>query len=90
MQEKGAKGICAAVETTCSNTLGQCDVKELFSHMSSLVTNGASVNTGERGSLWTLMDSMQQINSGIKLPPLMKVWCALCTVQFTGQTLPVK
>jgi hypothetical protein len=47
--------------------------------MSSLVTDGASANTGEKGGLWTLLEQMQKdcaVESSDP-PPLMKFWCAV-------------
>ena len=45
-QERGAKGMCAAVQEACSFVFAENDVKRLFSHMSSLLTDGTSANTG--------------------------------------------
>lgn len=42
--------------------------------VSSICTDGTNVNTGERNSLWALLDvEMEAVNSDI---PLIKVWCA--------------
>ncbi|KAJ6639754.1 hypothetical protein Bhyg_12501, partial [Pseudolycoriella hygida] len=46
----------------------------LLRRVSSLCTDGTNVNTGEKSSLWQLLDEeMKNINSEI---PFLKIWCA--------------
>jgi len=49
--------------------------------MSSIVTDGASVNTGERKGLWALFDS---IDSEI---PKLKIWCAVHRTQLAWKSV---
>lgn len=50
------------------------DPKYFMGKVSSLCTDGTNVNTGERTSLWQLLDEeMVNIDSGI---PLLKIWCS--------------
>ena len=51
-RKRGAKGMCAAVQEAGLSVVGENNVKRMFSHMSSLVTDGASANTGEKGGLF--------------------------------------
>jgi len=43
--------------------------------VSSFVTDGASVNTGQKKGLWTLIENERKTDK-IKVP-IMKIWCAV-------------
>jgi len=60
--------VMAAIEATIK------DPKRLLRKVSSLCTDGTNVNTGDKSSLWLLLDQeMVSIDSEI---PLLKIWCA--------------
>ena len=52
--------------------------KIVLSKVSSIVTDGTSLNTGEKGGLWTLFETRRKefCGKGVTLPPLLKVWCS--------------
>ena len=62
-QTSGAKGVHDAILTACARTvrlgsdddLSMQEAKKLFYQASSLVTDGASVNVGQRNGLWILL-----------------------------------
>jgi hypothetical protein len=70
-QERATAGYVKAVIQACEK-VAKWD--ELLPKICSIVTNGESMNTGAKQSLWTELDKMR---SERKLPPLMKVWCAV-------------
>jgi len=51
---RGAKGLCDALESAGSVTIGKSAFSKLLVKTSSFVTDGARVNTGEKARLWTL------------------------------------
>jgi len=77
----GAQGHFNAVKTACKNTVGEPTTEYIFQNMSSIVTDGASVNTGERNGLWALFDS---IDSEI---PKLKIWCAVHRTQLAWKSV---
>jgi hypothetical protein len=46
---------CVMLSVKPAHVVGESHAKEVFAHMSSLVTDGASANTGEKGA-WSLDD----------------------------------
>jgi hypothetical protein len=54
--ERGSKGMCAALQTACNKTIGVAGFDSLLVKTSSIVTDGATANTGSKGGLWTLLD----------------------------------
>lgn len=80
-QERGAKGLLRAVEDGCQLSLGS-EAVTVCRNSSSIVTDGTSANTGEKGGLWTLFEEAfkklteQERENGVTLPPLLKIWCA--------------
>lgn len=50
-----AAGMLGAVKSRCSNTIGSSS-DDILNDLSSVVTDGASVNTGEKAGFWTLLD----------------------------------
>ena len=71
--------MCAAVESSCESTVGKNAFMKIFTQMSSLVTDGTSANTGEKGGLWTIMECMRKENSNSEAQraPLLKIWCCV-------------
>ncbi|KAL4122559.1 hypothetical protein QTP88_014865 [Uroleucon formosanum] len=77
VEQRGAEGILDAVETACINNVGH-DVSEyIFKNISSIVTDGAAVNIGSEGGLWTLVENKWRNNSNKSNVPLIKIWCAV-------------
>lgn len=82
-QERGAKGLLGAVIEGCANTIGETvdkrKVAPLMKKISSMITDGAAVNTGEKNGLWVLFEkylkSLIEAEEEFILPPLLKIWC---------------
>lgn len=72
--KRGAVGILESIETACINILG-IEVSEYIFKNMSIVTDGASVNIGERGGLWTLFQQKWRSLCEQNVP-LIKIWCA--------------
>jgi hypothetical protein len=73
-EERGSVGLYHAVQVAAEKS--GISWNALFRLSSSIVTGGASENTGEHQSLWTLLTKEKQDN---KLPsmPLLKIWCGV-------------
>jgi len=69
--DRGTRGYVAAVKEACEKVMKW---DQLLNKLSSIVTDGESMNTGVRQSLWTELDKMR---ADINLPPLLKIWCAV-------------
>lgn len=82
LEERGAKGLLRAITTGCENILGS-KAKNVLRNSSSIVTDGATVNTGQKTGLWSLFDdkfkklSEEEEENGVVLPRLLKIWCAV-------------
>lgn len=80
-QERGVKGLLGAVHQSCESTR-EAEAPKILKNVSSIVTDGATVNTGQKAGLWTLFDeklkklSEEEVEDGTVLPPLLKIWCA--------------
>ena len=74
---RGAKGVLEAVEEACRETVGSDAANHIFLHASSLVTDGASVNTGERSGLWALFRSKMREHNPECTVPLLTIWCGV-------------
>jgi hypothetical protein len=81
---RGAKGVLGAVEDACIKTVGKPTANHIFRNASSIVTDGASVNTGEKEGFWTLFEakrneSEDNLNQDISNSsiPLLKIWCGV-------------
>lgn len=73
-KQRKAIGLKNASMEPIGATIGTEDPKLILSKVSSVCADGANVNTGDRSSLWTLLDKeMKAIDSKI---PLIKIWCA--------------
>ena len=70
---RGAVGYCEALMDAASFTVRW---DELFPNVSSIVTDGASINVGERSGMWTQLQELR--NKSIhKTVPLLKIWCTV-------------
>ena len=68
---RGTEGYVSAVKSACGNAITWCD---LLPKLSSIVTDGESLNTGRRQSLWASLDRMRSENGQCSL---IKIWCAV-------------
>jgi len=75
VSKRGAQGILDAIEVASINTIGAEATDYVFKNISSIVTDGASVNTGERGGLWTLFKQKYRSLDENSIP-LITIWCA--------------
>jgi hypothetical protein len=97
-KERGAVGVHKAILSACSATLGEntegeeeallTQSKKVFQHASSFVTDGASVNTGEKKGLWALIDRDFNLPLGDEVPtPMIKIWCAVHRSQLAWKSV---
>jgi len=77
VEKRGAEGILDAIETACINNVGHDVTEYIFKNISSIVTDGAAVNIGNKGGLWTLFENKWRNNSNKSNVPLIKIWCAV-------------
>ncbi|KAL4084425.1 hypothetical protein QTP88_028247 [Uroleucon formosanum] len=77
VEQRGAEGILDAIETACINNVGHDVTEYIFKNISSIVTDGAAVNIGSEGGLWTLVENKWRNNSNKSNVPLIKIWCAV-------------
>lgn len=80
-EERGANGILKAMKKALENTLGcQESANLVIRNASSLVTDGASVNTGEEAGLWSIFqkekENLEKKAGAVKIP-LIVIWCAV-------------
>jgi len=69
-ESKGAIGYYNAIKSATKHVIPW---NKLMPLISSIVTDGASINTGEKNGLWALLEKDKK-----SLPiPLLKVWCAV-------------
>lgn len=72
-QSNGAAGLLEAVKSACNNTLASSTAADqIFKATSSLVTDGASVNTGEKNGLWAIFKKEKASNT-----PFITIGCAV-------------
>lgn len=71
-KSKGALGYFEAVQTAVDQLI---DWKGTMKLVSSFVTDGANVNTGQKKGLWTLLENERKADE-IKVP-ILKIWCAV-------------
>lgn len=87
-EERGARGMVGALTASLKNTFGDKG-PSLMKLVSSIVTDGASVNIGEKAGLWALL----QTERSNKTPenevamPLLKIWCAVHRSQLAWQSV---
>lgn len=72
--KRKAEGLMEAVRTALDSIIkDDTFLTKIFSKISSVCTDGTNVNTGERNSLWTLLEA--EIRKHDSKNPLIKVWC---------------
>lgn len=72
--ESGAIGLFKAAKSAITLNFGEEILVAIFKKLSSICTDGAPVNRGDKQSLWLLLDDeMRKYGSNI---PLTKIWCA--------------
>ena len=56
----------------------QLRLKWILQEVSSIVTDGTNMNSGERDGLWVLLEKLrqQQVPEKESIVPLIKIWCA--------------
>lgn len=88
-EERGAQGLLGAVKQACDTALGTKFHKEIFRNVSSVVTDGASVNIGDKQGLWKLLDDelRETGNEETVHSPLLKVWCVAHRSELAWKTL---
>lgn len=80
--KRGATGVINALKQALTANFGE-DGLQLLRRISSVVTDGASVNIGAKGGVWALLESeiklLTETCSENAMPPLplLKVWCAV-------------
>ncbi|XP_025190261.1 uncharacterized protein LOC112590884 isoform X2 [Melanaphis sacchari] len=81
-KERGVKGMIRAIEDGCDKLFGEGSFKKIILKTSSIVTDGAKCNTGEKNGLWALLKQMRHVSADenteaeTSIPPLMTIWCA--------------
>ncbi len=79
-ESRGANGILQAMKKAFEMTLNCREGANLIiQNASSLVTDGASVNTGEQAGLWRIFDDEKKAGktAGEADMPLVVIWCAV-------------
>lgn len=96
--QRGAAGVMSALKQALTANFGEDGLK-LLSHMSSVVTDGASVNVGAKGGVWALLESEvkllgksetdQKCSQNVTMPPvpLLKIWCAVHRSQLAWRSV---
>lgn len=73
VEQRGVEGILNAIETASKNTVGQELTEYIFKNISSIVTEGAVVNIGNKGGLWTLLERKWRNKTDKINVPLIKI-----------------
>lgn len=73
--ERGAKGYYGAIKRAVECFTNWNEVLKLIS---SVVTDGATINTGQKNGLWALLEKDHKSNNiETKSMPLIKIWCSV-------------
>lgn len=81
--ERKAIGLTKATINAITTIIGLENKENFLEKVSSLCTDGTNVNTGEKNSLWTLLDKeMKAVNPEM---PVIKIWCAAHRAQLAWQ-----
>lgn len=70
------------IEDGCDKLFGEGSFKKNILKTSSIMTDGAKCNTGEKNGLWALLKQMGHVRTDentkveTSIPPLMTIWCA--------------
>lgn len=80
--KRGALGVLQAIEieSTSLSIIGEKANEFLFKNIFAIVTDGATVNSCEKGDLWTLFEKKWGKTSGNNSSsiPLINIWCGVC------------
>jgi hypothetical protein len=73
---RGATGYCSAIMEATSFTVSW---KDFFPKVTSIVTDGASINVGERSGMWKRLQEMRDnsVDKTVRSVPLLKIWCTV-------------
>ena len=74
-EDRGSDGLFRALKEASE----KCGLKweSIFAKTTSIVTDGASENTGQHHSLWKLLSEERNSSELSKVIPLMKIWCCV-------------
>ena len=77
-KKTGAVGCLNTLKDSCTETEAGRDFS-ILQEVSSIVTDGTNINSGEMGGVWVLLEklSQQQVPEKESLVPLIKIWCAV-------------
>ena len=77
-EETGAAGCLNTLKDSCTETEAGMDFS-ILQVVSSIVTDGTNMTSGEKGGLWVLLEKLrqQQVPEKECLVPLIKIWCAV-------------
>ena len=77
-EKTGAAGCLDNLKDSCIETEAGMEFS-IIQEISSIVTDGTNMNSGERGGLWVLLEKLRQQQAPDKesLIPLIKIWCAV-------------
>jgi len=77
-KSRRATGYCSAIMGATSFTVGWED-EDLFPKITSIVTDGASINVGKRSGMWKLVQKMRDnsVDQTVGSVPLLKIWCTV-------------
>lgn len=73
-KKPGAAGLMEAVKDAIITNHGSETYKYIMQTVSSIVTDGCSLNTGNRGGFWVLFENEMRKESATQ--PLLKIWCS--------------
>ena len=78
LEETGAAGCLNTLKDSCAETEAGIDFS-ILQEVSSIVTDGTNMTSGEKGELWVLLEKrrQQQVPEKESLVPLVKRWCAV-------------
>lgn len=62
-KEREVKGMIRAIEDGCDKLFGEGSFKKIILKTSSIVTDGAKCNTGEKNGLWALLKQMRHVSA---------------------------
>ena len=73
--ERGARGIFNIMIKSIENLLGSNVINVIIKEVSSLVTDGTSVNTGNNNDLWNIFQDYSYEKFSEPVAPLITIWC---------------
>lgn len=73
-ESRGADGYCTALKDAVEFIV---EWKEIFPKVTSIVTDGASINVGDKSGLWARLQKLRDEVEDSKTIPLLKIWCTV-------------